>query len=67
MDLVTIAKYVVVPLALAAVAAVLILGLTNMARGGSPQRSQTLMRWRIGLQFVAFVLVLGTIALMYQG
>jgi hypothetical protein len=40
-----------VPLAVAAVAVVLLLGLWNMMRGGSANRSQTLMRWRVLLQF----------------
>lgn len=67
MDLLTIAKFGLIPLALASVASVLFLGLHNMAKGGSPQRSQILMRWRIFLQLIAFVLVLGTVALMHQG
>jgi len=46
---------------------VLILGLTNMARGGSPLRSQKLMQWRVGLQAVALVFVLITIFLMHRG
>ncbi len=46
-----------VPLALAAVVIVLLLGLTNMMRGGSPSRSQNLMRWRVILQFGAIVLI----------
>jgi hypothetical protein len=49
------------PLALAAVALALFLGLFNLARGGSPQRSQVLMRWRIGLQLVAIVVVMATL------
>ena len=48
----------VVIVALAAVFVVLVLGLWNMMRGGSPNRSQSLMRWRVGLQFLAIVLVL---------
>ena len=44
-------------IAIAAVAVVLLLGLWNMMRGGSANRSQTLMRWRVGLQFVAIVLL----------
>ncbi|MDE2577747.1 MAG: twin transmembrane helix small protein [Hyphomicrobiales bacterium] len=44
--------------ALAAVALVLLLGLINMARGGSPNLSQKLMRWRVGLQFVAVLIVM---------
>ena len=67
MDLVTITKFAILPLALGAVAVVLILGLTNMARGGSPLRSQKLMQWRVGLQAVALVFVLITIFLMHRG
>jgi ABC-type uncharacterized transport system fused permease/ATPase subunit len=40
-----------------AVALVLLAGLTVMLRGKSPNLSQTLMRWRVGLQFVAVVLL----------
>lgn len=40
-----------------AVLAVLIAGLVVMARGKSPSLSQTLMRWRVGLQFVAIILL----------
>lgn len=47
-----------VPFAVAAVAVVLVLGLVNMMRGGSPNRSQTLMRWRVILQFVAILLIM---------
>ena len=50
--------YFIVPIALGAVALVLLLGLTNMMRGGSPWRSQRLMRLRVLLQFVAIVIVL---------
>ena len=46
------------PLLLVAVGLVLLLGLWNMLRGGNPGRSQTLMRWRVGLQFVAIVVVM---------
>jgi ABC-type Na+ efflux pump permease subunit len=53
--------YLLVPLAVAAVAVVLVLGLTNLARGGSPQRSQKLMRLRVLLQFVAIIVVMFTI------
>ena len=44
--------------ALLAVALVLVLGLVNMMRGGSPNLSQKLMRWRVGLQFVAIVVMM---------
>ena len=48
----------ILPIAVAAVAIVLLLGLINMMRGGSPNRSQQLMRWRVGLQFVAIVITM---------
>ena len=38
------------------VAAVLLAGLVNMLRGRSPNLSQKLMRWRVGLQFLAIVI-----------
>lgn len=41
-----------ITLATAAVAIVLVLGLANMLRGGSPNRSQNLMRLRVVLQAV---------------
>jgi heme/copper-type cytochrome/quinol oxidase subunit 4 len=50
-----------VMVALAAVAIVLLLGLWNMMRGGSASRSQTLMRWRVILQFIAIILIMGTL------
>jgi Hypoxia induced protein conserved region len=50
--------YFIVPIAVGAVALVLLLGLTNMMRGGSPQRSQKLMRLRVLLQFIAIVIVM---------
>jgi hypothetical protein len=53
--------YALVPIAIGAVAVVLILGLRNLARGGSPQRSQKLMRMRVLLQFVAIVVIMLTI------
>ena len=56
----TLATYVV-PLAVGAVALVLVLGLVNMMRGGSPDTSQKLMRLRVLLQFVAVVIVMLTI------
>jgi hypothetical protein len=56
--------YLLVPLAFAAVAVVLVLGLANLARGGSPQRSQKLMRLRVLLQFVAIVVIMLTILIV---
>jgi len=46
------------PVAVGAVALVLLLGLLNMMRGGSPNRSQRLMRLRVLLQFVAIVITM---------
>jgi hypothetical protein len=54
-------SYVVVPLAIGAVAIVLLLGLINMMRGGSPQTSQKLMRLRVLMQFIALVIIMLTI------
>ena len=51
----------VVVVALIAVFIVLIIGLWNMLRGGSPSRSQNLMRWRVGLQFLAIIVVMAVI------
>jgi len=51
-------SYIAVPIALGAVALVLLLGLINMMRGGSPNRSQQLMRMRVLLQAVAIVVAL---------
>ncbi len=50
-----------VPVAVAAVAIVLILGLVNMMRGGSPNTSQTLMRTRVLLQFAAIIIIMGVL------
>ena len=49
---------ILVPLSIAAVAVVLFMGLWNMMRGGSSNTSQLLMRWRVGLQFVAVVIIM---------
>jgi NADH:ubiquinone oxidoreductase subunit H len=48
----------VVPVAIVAVAVVLLFGLVNMMRGGSSNTSQKLMRWRVGLQFVAICVIM---------
>jgi hypothetical protein len=53
-----------VPIAIGAVGIVLLLGLVNMMRGGSPNRSQKLMRLRVLLQFVAIVVIMFTVWLM---
>lgn len=50
-----------VPIALVAVAFVLLLGLINMMRGGSPDTSQRLMRLRVLLQFVAIIIAMAAL------
>lgn len=52
---------IIVPVAVLAVAFVLLLGLINMLRGGSPSRSQHLMRMRVLLQFLAIIVIMGVI------
>lgn len=54
---------ILVVLALFAVLGVLLAGLWNMMRGTSPNLSQTLMRWRVLLQFFAILLMLAIIYL----
>ncbi|KPG01403.1 twin transmembrane helix small protein [Rhodopseudomonas palustris] len=54
----TFLSTLVLPIALCAVALVLLLGLINMMRGGSPNRSQKLMRLRVLLQFAAIVITM---------
>ncbi len=50
-----------VPIAIGAVAVVLLFGLINMMRGGSGNTSQKLMRLRVLLQFIAIVIIMFTI------
>jgi hypothetical protein len=59
-------SYFIVPIAIGAVALVLLLGLANMMRGGSPNRSQRLMRLRVLLQFIALVIVMVTIWALHR-
>jgi uncharacterized membrane protein len=47
--------------ALIGVTIALFLGLTNMLRGGNPNLSQKLMRWRVGLQLVAILAIIGAL------
>ena len=56
-------RYIVIA-ALAAVALVLLAGLWNMLRGSNPSLSQTLMRWRVGLQFLAIVIMMVLVYLL---
>lgn len=50
--------YQLTTLAVAAVVVVLVVGLWNLTRGTSPNLSQKLMRWRVGLQFLAIVIIM---------
>jgi hypothetical protein len=43
------------------------MGLLNMMRGGSPNTSQRLMRWRVGLQFLAIVVIVIAIYVKANG
>lgn len=56
---------ILVAVAMGAVALVLLLGLVNMLRGGSSNTSQMLMRWRVGLQFLAIIVIVGV--LLFRG
>ncbi|ARP99716.1 twin transmembrane helix small protein [Pseudorhodoplanes sinuspersici] len=56
--------YNLIPFAIGAVAIVLLLGLANMLRGGSPYTSQKLMRLRVVLQFVALVIIMAALWMM---
>ena len=53
--------HIAVPVAVGAVAIVLLLGLVNMMRGGSGNTSQKLMRLRVLLQFVAIAVIMITL------
>ena len=53
-----------VPVAIGAVAVVLLLGLFNMMRGGSANTSQKLMRLRVLLQFIAIIVIMTTLWFM---
>jgi hypothetical protein len=57
-------SHVAVPIAIGAVAVVLLLGLVNMMRGGSGNTSQRLMRLRVLLQFIAIVVIMFTVWVM---
>ena len=47
-----------IPVLIGLVSIALILGLINMGRAGSVGFSQQMMRWRVGLQFVAIVAIM---------
>ena len=52
-----IAPYLV-PISVLVVFGVLVAGLRTMMRGDNPNLSQKLMRWRVGLQFAAVVIIM---------
>lgn len=51
----------VTTIAVVAVLIVLIIGLWTMMRGKSANMSQQLMRWRVGLQFFAILVIMVTL------
>ena len=57
-------SHIAVPIAVGAVALVLLLGLINMMRGGSPWTSQKLMRLRVLLQFIAIAVIMLAVWIM---
>jgi Mg2+ and Co2+ transporter CorA len=59
--------YHLTTLSVLAVFAVLVAGLYVMSRGDSPNLSQKLMRWRVGLQFAAIVVIVLYAAVSSQG
>ena len=48
-------------LVMVGVVVVLVRGFANMMRGGSGNRSQLFMRWRVILQFVAIIVIMAAI------
>ena len=58
--------HVAVPIAIGAVALVLLAGLINMMRGGSGNTSQKLMRLRVLLQFIAIIVIMCTLWVMHK-
>jgi hypothetical protein len=57
--------YHLTTVAAVAVLVVLVLGLANLLRGKSPNLSQKLMRWRVGLQFLAIIIIMITFYLTH--
>ncbi len=56
-----------VTVAVAAVFLVLLAGLYVMLKGKSPNLSQKLMRWRVGLQFLAILIILAYVFVAHSG
>ncbi len=57
------AFYHLTTLATIAVLIALGLGLRTMLKGDSPNLSQSFMRWRVGLQFIAIIVIMITVYL----
>jgi hypothetical protein len=53
-------------IAVGIVAVVLLLGLANMMRGGSPNTSQKLMRLRVLMQFIAIIVLMATVWFLHR-
>ena len=60
----TLLSKILIPIALGAVALVLLMGLVNMMRGGPANTSQRLMRLRVLLQFVAICITMFALWIM---
>lgn len=56
-----------IPVALGVVVIVLALGLINMLKGGSSDRSQKFMRMRVAAQFVAIVVMIAALYFTNRG
>ena len=56
----TLSTYLV-PVAVGTVLVILLAGLWNMMRGGTPNRSQNMMRARVIAQFVAILVAMGAL------
>jgi hypothetical protein len=59
--------FLLIPVAVLAVATVLFLGVFNMAKGGSPERSQKLMQMRVLLQLLAIAVIMAALYFASRG
>ena len=57
----------IIPIMIGAVVIVLMMGLWNMLRGGNPNLSQKLMRWCVGLQFLAVIAIMAFVYIAARG
>ena len=58
---------IIILIACVVVAIILLRGLWNMAKGGSPNRSQSLMRLRVMAQALAIVVIVVVVYFQRQG